>query len=57
MHTTIDTLHYLRKFTDIYETLSAWLYRLEEIVRRDKEKFYSCSPEEQRLKIKVPVLF
>ena len=53
MHSTIDSLHYLRKFNDAFETLSAWLNRLGGIVRQDKKLFYSCSPEEQRVKIKV----
>ena len=38
---------------DNFESLSAWLHRLEEVLRRDKKHFYSCSPEEQRTKIKV----
>ena len=38
---------------DSFESLSAWLHRLENIVRRDWKHFYSCSPEEQRAKIKV----
>ena len=53
MHSTIDSLHYLRKFMDNFESLSAWLRRLEDILRRDWKNFYSCSPEEQRAKIKV----
>jgi hypothetical protein len=55
MHCTIDSLHYLRKFMDNFESLSAWLHRLENILRRDWKHFYSCSPEEQRAKIKVYV--
>jgi hypothetical protein len=35
MHCTIDSLHYLRKFMDNFESLSSWLHRLEDIVRRD----------------------
>ncbi|XP_028409075.1 nesprin-1-like [Dendronephthya gigantea] len=53
MHRTIDSLHYLRRFMDNFESLSAWLHRLEGILRRDWKHFYSCSPEEQRSKIKA----
>ena len=49
----IDTLHYIRKFDDTFEGLSSWLHRLEQIVTRDKQLFYACSPEEQTLKIQA----
>ena len=49
----MDTLHYMRKFDDTFESLSSWLHRLQEIVTRDKQLFYSHSPEEQRTKIQA----
>ncbi|XP_046859809.1 nesprin-1-like isoform X2 [Xenia sp. Carnegie-2017] len=53
IHCTVDLLHFLRKFMENFESVSAWLRRFENIVHVDSINFYSCSPEEQRVKIKA----